>query len=266
MTILPVDPNVMALVFELLLLKIPVVRVKLFSARVPLVSVVVLVAPTVNASCKVQVPPTPSKVTGKSNVLPRVVIDWLLVEANVRVFVPAVKVVPAVNVNVPAINNKVFANVTVDPVKFKFLTNPVTDIVSEPAVTFTDKALTADPPLATLAIVTVLVTALALPLNVILDVPVKVKLVIVPIDTTVAVEVDVTVILPVVSNAIDLTFELILEKMLHVSVKLFNARVPLVRVAVRVEPKVNASCNVNVPPTPSKVTGKSNVLLRLVTD
>ena len=47
---------------------------------------------------------------------------------------------------------------------------------------------------------------------------------------------------------------------------MFNASVPAVNVAVLVDPKVNPSCRVNVPPTPLNVTGKSNVLPNEVID
>ena len=62
----------------------------------PLVNVIVLVEPIVNASCKDQVPPTPLNVMGKSSVFVAVVMV-LVPEVAAKVIVP----VPAVGVAMP---------------------------------------------------------------------------------------------------------------------------------------------------------------------
>jgi hypothetical protein len=66
------EPNEMARVFELLEEKTPVVKVKLASARVPAVKIVVFPAPDVNASPRVTVIPEPLIVSGPE-VFPAVV-------------------------------------------------------------------------------------------------------------------------------------------------------------------------------------------------
>ena len=144
---------------------------------------------------------------------------------------PAANDIPAVNVNVPTILNVALFNVPVNPVKFKSLTQPDIVTLSDPAVTFTDIALVTEP--SVVPNWTVLVTpAAALPLIVKLDVPVKVNPVAVDIRKGFEVLVIALKILPVVPNAIDLVFELLLLNRTQVRVKLFKSNVPVVKVRV----------------------------------
>ena len=65
-------------------------NIKLLASIVPAVNVTVLVDPKVILSCNCQVPPTPSKVNGKSRVTPLVVIVFVPdVAANVKNYVVA---------------------------------------------------------------------------------------------------------------------------------------------------------------------------------
>ena len=66
----------------------PVVKVYPFKSRVPLVSVVVLVIPTLDEVCGTKVPPDPLNVTGMSWVKPLKEKFLTPVEANVQAFVP----------------------------------------------------------------------------------------------------------------------------------------------------------------------------------
>lgn len=68
------------------------------SFTVPLVRVNARVEPSVSASCITNVPPIPSNVTGKSSVLPLVVIVCKVVVANVVISVPEPTVIPATSV------------------------------------------------------------------------------------------------------------------------------------------------------------------------
>ena len=67
-------PNAMERVLVLLELNMPVVRVNPFRVIVPFVSVVVRVAPSVNALPRLQLPPTPLNVMAPRMVTPLVVI------------------------------------------------------------------------------------------------------------------------------------------------------------------------------------------------
>lgn len=91
-TTLPVD-LVRLRVLALLLLKKPMLNVKVLRARVPAVNVTVRVAPTVKLAPNWNVPPTPLNVIGKSCVVPdAVIVSVPLVEAKVHALAPAVNV------------------------------------------------------------------------------------------------------------------------------------------------------------------------------
>ena len=82
---------------------LPTVRLNPLRSIVPLVCVNARVEPIVSASSKRKVPPTPSKVSGKSRVLPLVLIvrGVPLVEANVLELTPALNVMPVDRVRSP---------------------------------------------------------------------------------------------------------------------------------------------------------------------
>lgn len=104
----------------------PVVRVFAFRSSVPLVSAVVLVAPSVNASCNCHVPPTPLNVIGRSIVRPLVVMVLTPdVAANVVAFAPADRVMPDDKVRFPKIVLVPFSKEPANPVKSIFLAFPV---------------------------------------------------------------------------------------------------------------------------------------------
>ena len=95
-------PMVIVLVLLFDELNRPIVKFLLLAVRVPLVKVTVLVEPTIAASPKLNVPPTPLKVTGKSIVWPLLVIVCVPeVAPKVMALAPAVKVIPDARVKFP---------------------------------------------------------------------------------------------------------------------------------------------------------------------
>ena len=221
-TILPL-PNAIERALVLLELKIPVVSVYPFSTRLPLVNVVVAVAPVVNASLNDVVPDTLLIVSA------RIVLPLLIILPVPTMFrVSDVKVPPDDSVRSPAMFNVVVGRAkAVDP-KVRFLIKLVDVMVTIaiPApVSDTLAALVASPAVAAMLIVLVTEASVVNPPG-----PVKVKLVAVAIDNTVAAAVVVDrVILPAVAlpNAI--------ERVLL----LLELNIPVVR--------VTPSANVNVP-------------------
>lgn len=105
----------------------PTVRLKPLRSMVPLVWVNVRVEPIVKASSRRNVPPTPSKVRGKSSVLPLVLMVRGVpeVEAKVCGLAPAVTVMPVENVTSPKIVLGTLFNVPENPVKFTLRTLPL---------------------------------------------------------------------------------------------------------------------------------------------
>ena len=91
-----VAPKAIALVFVLLELKVPVVKLNPFRVIVPLVSVVVSVTPVVSALPKLHPPPIPSKVIAPFIVVPPVVIV-LPVVVELNVMAPVLVQVIAIN-------------------------------------------------------------------------------------------------------------------------------------------------------------------------
>ena len=88
------EPIVRVRIFELEEENIPVVIFLLLASKVPLVRVRVLALPKVRSSPNSHVPPTPFRMTGKSSVLPLVVIVFVPeVAANVVTPVPAFNVI-----------------------------------------------------------------------------------------------------------------------------------------------------------------------------
>ena len=91
----PLVPNATDLAVAPVALNVAADSVRLFRANVPAVSVNALVEPRVKLSCNWKVPPVPLIVTGKSSVLPFVVIVLVpLVAAKVVTDEPAVNVPP----------------------------------------------------------------------------------------------------------------------------------------------------------------------------
>ena len=119
----PVIVRTRALLFEDE--NIPVVSVLPFRSSVPLVSVNVLVEPSVRASCACHDPPTPLNVTGKSKATPLVVMVLTPeVAANVVAFVPADMVIPDDTKRFPKIVLAEFTKEPEKPVKSIFFTFP----------------------------------------------------------------------------------------------------------------------------------------------
>ena len=124
---LPVVPNSIALVAELLELNVPAVAVLSFRSKVPLAKPNALVEPKVNASIKRTVAPGAATVRGKSSVREAEVIVCVpLVAAKVVTLVPAVNDMVLESVKFPYMVLALMANAPVAVPKFKFLILPVT--------------------------------------------------------------------------------------------------------------------------------------------
>lgn len=106
---------------------VPTVKVLPFRSSVPLVNANALVEPSVKASRSCHEPPTPLNVTGKSNILPLVVIVLPPdVALKVVAEVPAETVTPEENTMLPATLLIELTKEPENPVKFRLLTFPVT--------------------------------------------------------------------------------------------------------------------------------------------
>ena len=144
-------PKFNALVFELALLKSPDVMLYPLRFNVPFVKVTLSVTVVIDMllfNC--QVPPTPSKVMGKSVVTPLVLIVLIPeVAANVVALPLLAHVVVGDSVRLPYIVLTVEVSVPENPVRFKSLSlwEVVILIVSLPAVTLKENAFASDIPL-----------------------------------------------------------------------------------------------------------------------
>ena len=252
------EPKLIDLVTAPLELNIPVVKVKLANASVPLVRVTVLAVAKVNAAPNVVVP----------NVL--LIVKVVKVVFPLLVIVPVPTIVAVNVVNVPPLDSvKLFKFNVVVPIvnavvpKLRILNQlPVVIVATdEPLISVKFGALVDVPP-AVWPKLKFLVTDI---IAVKPPVPVHVKLVAVDIVKfpTPGAVVDNT-ILPVPNAILRAVEPLDKNPPLAVNVKLAKFNVPAVKVVAPPVVNVNALPNVQVPPTPLKVIDAANATALVV--
>jgi hypothetical protein len=243
-TILPL-PNAIERVLVLLETKVPVVSVKSFSTRAPLVNVVIPVAARLNAPPNVVVPDT-LLIVNAAIVLP--LLRILPVPTVFRV--SDVNVPPDDNVRSLAMFNVVAgrAKAVVPNVRLSNQLAVVSVMIAMP-VPVNDRlgALVAVPPVVPNTHVLVIAAFVVNP-----PVPVQVKPVAIAMLNTVVAAVVCDSTMLFVPNAIDRVLELLELKIPVVKLKPPRSRVPLVNVVVPVATREGLSPNVSVPPAKLK--------------